>query len=787
MTKTIAITGGKGGVGKTSICVNAALEIARRNFRACILDADPGLTNVDAFLGLQPEKTLDDFISGDKRLDEIVRRSTTGIDIIPGSSDSELIANLGKDKISDLIASFSQLTDYDYFLIDASSGISKGVISFCLASSETIIVITSETTSLTEAYALLRVMSSNDYRGTVQIVVNKCESVPLSRRTYQRFKTVVDKHLNIEIAPAGIVLNDANINRAIEQQKPLLSLYPNSIGSQCIRTMVSALLENDTRENSPTDLGKFWALYFNFAQSDLSFGDKRPDPSTSQSPPSSMEHSDAGFYTPVSSNKKQQSLKKDPAITNHQPGLIIPFSHTNGIIDPLNLPSPTTLLAKSLKLQAQGELSEKALLKIYSCDPALMVRAMQLFCNHKGIDSNRVTKIDQIVEELGLEVLSNLIISTSMRKALSDATIHDTFCVNKFWYHSYKSALLAELIAKTIDYAHPEEAFLAGLIHDIGRLALQTDYPGGYKQFPATFHHEEILIETETRIFARTHAKIGATSLTAWNFNNYIVDAARYHCESEARIKTGFDLVKIIFLACRMTQPVQRDTEELFRLGDSLFSLSPAQLLGCVETADQEISQIADHFDIPLAEIVKENKDIETDTHFKREAVNYSILQSALPTSAPVQNLPQVIRQIHNGLDILFGVKPTICLMVNSNESSLQAVGYPDCFAWKILSDITLSLQSEKSLIVESFTTNTIKTSLDHETDSLQSLADEQIIRILDSHGLVCVPMTSQGVTWGVIVFGIQKEEYSNVQNTFSRLETFGSQSAKNISASAQL
>ncbi len=214
MTKTIVITSGKGGVGKTTISVNTALEISRRNFLTCLFDADLGLANVDILLGLQPENTLDDVIFGDKELDEIILHPEIGIEIIPGSSGIQKMANLGEDKIADLISSFSQLPDYDYFLIDTSSGISRSVIAFCLASSETILIITSEATSLTDAYALLKVMSANAYKGSVKILVNKCPSVPISRRTYLRFKSVVDKHLDIEIAPAGIVLHDPNIETA---------------------------------------------------------------------------------------------------------------------------------------------------------------------------------------------------------------------------------------------------------------------------------------------------------------------------------------------------------------------------------------------------------------------------------------------------------------------------------------------------------------------------------------------------------------------------------------------
>ena len=776
MTKTIVITSGKGGVGKTNISVNTALEISRRNFLTCLFDADLGLANVDILLGLQPENTLDDVIFGDKELDEIILHPEIGIEIIPGSSGIEKMANLGEDKISALISSFSQLPDYDYFLIDTSSGISRSVIAFCLASSETILIITSEATSLTDAYALLKVMSANAYKGTVKILVNKCPSVPVSRRTYLRFKSVVDKHLDIVIAPAGIVLNDPNIESAIRRQEPVLTLYPNSIGSQCIRAMVSILLENSDGEESQTDFTHFWQRYFDFVQTDLLLPDNIQGNDTSEPLQSAEDQEDISFSS-LSTPDTQPDESNDS---------FAPFSHSSGIIDPLSLPSPTTLLSKSLELQSQGELSKDELLEIFSSDPALMAKAMQMFCAPGTVDSNRVTKMHQIMNGLGAEVLSNLIITASMQKALIDPATPDTSFVNSFWYHSYKSAVLAEQIAKTMDYPYPEEAFLAGLIHDIGRLALQTNYPEPYAESSHTFHHEQLLLEAEAHTFGRSHAEIGAESFRAWNLNSFIADAAQYHLESDSRIKTAFDLVKIVFVATRMTQSGQEDSTELSSLADPVLGLTPAQLLTCNKTADRKVQQVADHFNITLPQVLGKDKVEEVRASFRRQAVDYSILLGVLPGHVLAKELPGIIQQIHQGLDILFEIKHALCFIPDIKQSVLQAVGYPDCFAWKILSDIFISLESGKSLIIEAFTTSEIKNSLDSKEDYVLSLADEQIIRILKSDGLVCVPMITRGVTRGVIVFGIQKEGLTNLRKQLNRLKQFGARSARNISGSEQ-
>ncbi len=777
MTKTIVITSGKDGVGKTNISVNMSLEISRQNFQTCLFDADLGLAKADILSELQSDSSLDDFIFGDKKLDEIIVHSNRGIDILPGSSDIEKTAHLGEEKISDLISSLCLIGNYDYFIIDTSSGISRSLIAFCLAGTEVILVITSEATSLTEAYLLLKVLSLNDYRGTVKIVVNKCPSIPISERTYLRFETVVNKRLNIEVALAGIILNDPNIAVAAGGQKPLLTLYPNSIASQCIRAMVSTLLESDTRAESLTGFDKFWQHYFDFLQSDLPFTTRQSENDTTD--PlllSADQHQDVRLYFPT---------RTDTGPLLQKP--IAPFSRSGGIFDPLTLTSPPSLLLKSLDLKARGELSKDELFKIFSSDPALMVRAVQMFSSSRTNDPNRGTRVSQILKEMGTEVLSNLLTTAIMQRALTDQVVPDNHFLNSFWYHSYKSALLAEQIAETIHYPYPEEAFLAGLIHDIGRLALQTEYPQVYAQFPHTLRDREKLLETERLIFGRTHAQIGAKALRGYHLDSFIVDAVQYHTESESRIKTGFELVKIVFIACRLTQFPEENIEYISDLGKSLFGLTPDQLLSAARTASQELAQTGDHFQIPCIEEMENHAGEKTDTRLRVQAVNYSILQGALPDPATNQAFPQTIRLVHQGLDILFGIKPVICFIVDKQQSSLQAVGYPKCFGWEMLSDFELSLESKNSLIVEAFTTSELKISADGKANSPLSLADEQIIGILGSQVLVCVPMVAHKISRGVIVFCIGKEKLTSIHKQQERLEQFCARSANTIFPSAQV
>jgi hypothetical protein len=247
---------------------------------------------------------------------------------------------------------------------------------------------------------------------------------------------------------------------------------------------------------------------------------------------------------------------------------------------------------------------------------------------------------------------------------------------------------------------------------------------------------------------------------------------------------TSFDLMKIVFVACRTAESV---VGNISHPEESLLGLTPAQLQVCIETADKKLRQSAVFFHIPLPEEYKNKQTEQPHISLRQQAIDYSIVQNALPSPLPTKELPQILHQIHQGLDILFGIKVALCLLVNNQRSSLHAIGHPDCFGWKFLSDIFISLKSEKSPIVKTFTTGKLKISMVDEPDCELSLADRQIIQVLDSAGIISVPMISSGKTIGVLVLGIQKKELLSIRKQQNRLEQFVARAATNLRSSSHI
>ena len=276
MARMICITSGKGGVGKTNISVNLALFISRMGHRACLFDADLGLANVNILLGIYPEHTIEDVISGEKQFEDVLIQNCQGIDIIPGSSGIEKLANVPNEQLEELVSNFTKLNEYDFVFFDTSAGISKSVISFCMASPEVLLVVTPEPTSLTDGYALLKILSINGFKGSVSVIVNQISDMGKSQLVFNKLRDVVQKYLPIKVFPAGTILKDPRVRDAVNEQKPFISTWPNAIASKCIKNIARylALQQLEDRINEPAET--FWARWLQLMNGPLILDGVKP-------------------------------------------------------------------------------------------------------------------------------------------------------------------------------------------------------------------------------------------------------------------------------------------------------------------------------------------------------------------------------------------------------------------------------------------------------------------------------------------------------------------------------
>jgi flagellar biosynthesis protein FlhG len=253
--KTITVTSGKGGVGKTNLSVNIAVSLASQGYKTCLFDADIGLANVNILMGLAASDTLEDVISGKKELKEIIIKNWNKIDIIPGSSGVEQFESLDSKALDRLLNQFSKLEGYDYIIVDTGAGISKSVVSFCLASSLLVLAVVPEPTSLTDAYSLLKVLRFNGYKNSVSIVVNRCKTLKLGEKVFEKFKQTVTKYISLNLKYLGTVPEDEKVSDSVSGQSPFLIKYPNSPASKSIEKITEEILK--TKHESSNEIKSF--------------------------------------------------------------------------------------------------------------------------------------------------------------------------------------------------------------------------------------------------------------------------------------------------------------------------------------------------------------------------------------------------------------------------------------------------------------------------------------------------------------------------------------------------
>jgi len=238
LIKVIAVTGGKGGVGKTNVTLNTAIAMAQQGKRVMVLDADLGLANVDVLLGLRVVKNLSHVLSGECTLDEVLVEGPHGIKIAPATSGSQSMTELTHTEHAGLIRAFSELhTQIDVLIVDTAAGISDMVLSFSRASQDIMVVVCDEPTSLTDAYALIKILNKEHGVFRFKIVANMVRNMREGQELFSKLTKVTNRFLDVALELVATVPYDENVRKAVRKQKAIVDLYPSSPAALAIRKL----------------------------------------------------------------------------------------------------------------------------------------------------------------------------------------------------------------------------------------------------------------------------------------------------------------------------------------------------------------------------------------------------------------------------------------------------------------------------------------------------------------------------------------------------------------------
>ncbi|MES9994143.1 MAG: MinD/ParA family protein [Candidatus Thiodiazotropha sp.] len=236
--RVIAITGGKGGVGKTNISANLGVALAEIGRRVMLLDADLGLANLDVILGLHAERNLSHVMNGECTLEDVLVSGPKGMKIVPGASGIQHMAEMTPAENAGLIHAFSEVANnVDVLLIDTAAGISDVVISFSRAAQEQIVVVCDEPASITDAYAIIKLLNREHGISRFRILANMVKSVQEGRDLYNKMCRVTDQYLDVMLNYMGSIPYDEQLRKAVRSQKPVVEAFPRSRVAQAFKNL----------------------------------------------------------------------------------------------------------------------------------------------------------------------------------------------------------------------------------------------------------------------------------------------------------------------------------------------------------------------------------------------------------------------------------------------------------------------------------------------------------------------------------------------------------------------
>jgi flagellar biosynthesis protein FlhG len=263
-TRVMAVSSGKGGVGKTNSVVNLAIGFTRMGKRVLLLDADLGLGNLDVLLGLAPRYNISHLLSGERSIDEVLVEGPEGIMILPASSGVHELTNLGTEERIALASYLETLGDaFDIMMIDTGAGISSNVLFFNMSAQEIVVVVTPEPTSITDAYALMKVMFQRHGERRFRLLVNSVRTRKEGIEVFRKISLAAERFLGVSVEFLGSVLQDDNVNRSVIRQKAVMELYPQTKASQCYQEIAREICELPVQSGLKGGMQFFWRQFLN--------------------------------------------------------------------------------------------------------------------------------------------------------------------------------------------------------------------------------------------------------------------------------------------------------------------------------------------------------------------------------------------------------------------------------------------------------------------------------------------------------------------------------------------
>ena len=448
-----------------------------------------------------------------------------------------------------------------------------------------------------------------------------------------------------------------------------------------------------------------------------------------------------------------------------------------------NIPTLPHILLQLIKTCNADRGSLKEISKIIEKDPALTSRVLSLVNSAYYSKNNRIGNIDGAVIFLGTNAIKNIAICSSVHEVFQKVKSGAGFNLKHFWWHSLRCAILAKAIAKKQKFHDPEEAFLFGMLHDLGKVVLWINFPEQYSDLLKKRKGQyDLILAGETQLGAN-HAEIGAWLLDKWNFQHDIVDAVLCHHHSLYSMLNAPPLAQFIYVANLLSNDSGQKIREGFTASQKIFGFTLSVAEDFLSQADDELKSMAESLNIEI-EPFKANDfeysevDREKEKHLSKEVWNRSLLLSTVQNLLGATDEVAIWTETSQGFQILFELTTILFFAYDPKRNSIQGVTLPDAVKSSMIKDMAVPMKMEGSLLIECLRTRKITNSFGRSTDPAPCILDEQIIRLLDKEGISCIPMVANGENIGVIVLGLDFLEFSDLESQIKLMRMLADQAA---------
>jgi signal transduction histidine kinase/HD-like signal output (HDOD) protein len=447
------------------------------------------------------------------------------------------------------------------------------------------------------------------------------------------------------------------------------------------------------------------------------------------------------------------------------------------------------VLIELLNACRQEEVDLREVGRIVDKDSALTGKVLQLVNSAFIGARSSFVNIEQAVIYLGVDTIRNLAISVAVHQVFRKVKGNGLLSINSFWFHSHFCACLARAIAIKIGYKNDTEAYLAGLLHDLGKLLLWMAFPAKYNIALRAAHGQSgrALVAAEQDKIGIDHCQAGAELAELWSLPPFIGDAIRYHHYDIESLDNALDLVRITHLADAISHNHGQEDIEKENPARRFFNLPPSSVQELYRLGTLEVAEVANQLDIPLPQNNLDKTDDQEDDigqsvnpALQQEVKNIAGISGALIGLLRAENVQQVVQVLNQSLKILFHEPTGMVLLHDQERKELYGTLSPENILQREADEVRFSIaRNQGCLPIQALQSKSIcvqrgKT----ENKEKKQLSNQQLLRLLNAEALACVPLSYQDQALGVLVIGLDEEALAPLNENSEQLEWLAAQAA---------